>query len=128
MGLSRVCLVTTFRIGGRSALRPSSRETGLSVTCPVYQTVPGKLPIIRLCRHSKAEVGFAPGMAKKQDQKNSAAKLSSLSVLLSRQHGRQKPEFGLHFDGIGYSIGDFLAKEFAIALAKPVNGHLERSF
>src|ERR1035438_10004008 len=48
--------------------------------------------------------------------------------LLPRQHGRQKPEFGLHFGGIGHSIGDFLAKEFAIPLAKPVNGHLERSF
>jgi hypothetical protein len=41
-----------------------------------------------------------------------------------RQHGRQKPEFGLHFDGIGHSIGDFLAKEFEMPLAKPVNGHL----
>jgi hypothetical protein len=34
--------------------------------------------------------------------------------LLPREHGRQKPEFGLHFGGIGHSIGDFLAKEFAI--------------
>jgi len=57
-----------------------------------------------------------------------AAGLSPLPVLLPRKHGRQKPEFGLHFDGIGHSIGDFLAKEFAIPLAKPVNGHLERSF
>ena len=29
--------------------------------------------------------------------------------------------------GIGHSIRDFLAKEFAIPLAKPVNGHLERA-
>jgi hypothetical protein len=49
-------------------------------------------------------------------------------LLLSRQHGRQKPEFGLYFDGIGYSIGDFLSQEVAIPLAKPVNGHLTRSF
>jgi hypothetical protein len=52
--------------------------------------------------------------------------LNPLSALLPRQHGRQKPEFGLHFGGIGHSIGDFLAKEFAIPLAKPVNGYLER--
>ena len=50
-----------------------------------------------------------------------------MSTLFSGQHGRQKPEFGLHFRGIGDSIGDFLAKEFAIPLAKPVNGHLQRS-
>jgi hypothetical protein len=51
-----------------------------------------------------------------------------LLLLLFRQHGRQKPEFGPHFGGIDHSIGDFLAKELAIPLAKPVNGHLERSF
>jgi hypothetical protein len=47
--------------------------------------------------------------------------------LLPHEHGRQIPEFGFHFSGIGYSIRDFLAKELAIPLAKPVNGHLERS-
>ena len=40
--------------------------------------------------------------------------------LLPRQHGRQKPELGLHFGRIGHCIGDSLAKEFAIPLAKPV--------
>ena len=44
------------------------------------------------------------------------------------QRGNQKPEFGLHFRRIGPSVGDFLAEELAIALAKPVNSHLERSF
>ena len=48
--------------------------------------------------------------------------------LLPRQHGRQKPEFGLHLGGIGHSIGDFLAKEVAISLPEPMNGYLERSF
>jgi hypothetical protein len=57
--------------------------------------------------------------------KNSAA---TLTGLLSRQHGCQIPEFGLHFGGIGDSIRDLLAKKFAIPLAKPVNGYLERSF
>jgi hypothetical protein len=47
--------------------------------------------------------------------------------LLPHEHGRQIPEFRFHFCGIGYGIRDFLAKEFAIPLAKPVNGHLERS-
>src|SRR5262245_47240870 len=37
--------------------------------------------------------------------------------LLPRQHGCQKPEFGLHFARIGHRIGDLLAKEFAIPLA-----------
>jgi hypothetical protein len=46
--------------------------------------------------------------------------------LLPREHGRQKPEFGLHFRGIGNGVCDFLAKDFAIAPAKPVNGNLER--
>jgi hypothetical protein len=41
---------------------------------------------------------------------------------------RQKSEFGLHFGGIGHSIGDFLAKEVAISLPEPMNGYLERSF
>src|ERR1700756_3851827 len=41
--------------------------------------------------------------------------------LLARQHGSQKPEFGFHFRGIGHGIGDLLAKEFTIPLAKPVN-------
>jgi hypothetical protein len=43
--------------------------------------------------------------------------------LLPHVHGRQIPEFGFHFCGIGYSIRDFLAKELTIPLAKPVNGH-----
>jgi hypothetical protein len=34
--------------------------------------------------------------------------------------GNQKPEFGVHFDGIGDSIGHFLANEFAIPLAEPL--------
>jgi len=59
---------------------------------------------------------------------NCETALDPLPALLPRQHGRQVPQFGLHFGGIGHSIGDFLAKEFAIPLAKPVNGHLERSF
>ena len=54
--------------------------------------------------------------------------LQRLSTLLPGQRGRQIPEFGLHFGGIGYNIGDLLSKEFAIPLAKPVNGHLERSY
>src|SRR5262245_63266657 len=37
------------------------------------------------------------------------------------------PELGFHISGIEHSIRDFLAKEFAIPLAKPVNGDLERS-
>jgi hypothetical protein len=41
----------------------------------------------------------------------------SIAELLPRQHGRQKPEFGLDFRWIGYRVGDFLAKEFAIPLA-----------
>ena len=44
-----------------------------------------------------------------------------------RQHSRQKPEFGIHIRGVGYGIGDFLAKEFTIPLAKPVNRDFERS-
>jgi hypothetical protein len=32
-----------------------------------------------------------------------------------------------HIGGIDHGIRDFLAKEFAIPLAKPVNGDLERS-
>src|ERR1700676_2454928 len=50
------------------------------------------------------------------------------SVLLPCQHIRQKPEFGLDFSGVGNSIRNCLAKEFAVSLAKPENGHLERSF
>jgi hypothetical protein len=46
--------------------------------------------------------------------------------LLPRQNGFQIPEFGFHFAGIGHSIGDFLAEELAVPLAKPVNGHFER--
>jgi hypothetical protein len=48
-------------------------------------------------------------------------------LLVSRQRGGQKPEFGLHFSGIGHSISDLLAKEFAIPLAKPVNRNFERT-
>src|ERR1019366_6273929 len=51
-----------------------------------------------------------------------------LLPLPPRQRGRQKPEFGLHFGGVGDSVCDFLAKEFAIPLAKPVNRNFERSF
>src|SRR5688572_5093600 len=47
--------------------------------------------------------------------------------LLARQHGSQKSEFGFHFCGIGHRIRDFLSKEFAISLAKPVNRDFERS-
>src|SRR5262245_47279649 len=47
--------------------------------------------------------------------------------LLPRQHGCQKPEFGLHFVRIGHRIGDLLAKEFAIPLAQPMNGDFERA-
>jgi hypothetical protein len=47
--------------------------------------------------------------------------------LIARQHGSQKSEFGFHFCGIGNSIRDFLSKEFAISLAKPVNRNFERS-
>jgi hypothetical protein len=48
--------------------------------------------------------------------------------LLPCEGHRQIPEFGFHFGGIGHSIRDFLAQQVAIPLAKPVNGHLERSF
>src|SRR5690349_16077286 len=37
--------------------------------------------------------------------------------LLPRNHGRQKPDFGLHLGGIGHSVRDFLTKKFAISLA-----------
>ena len=53
---------------------------------------------------------------------------ASARALPPRQRGRQKPEFGLHFGGVGDSVRDFLAKEFAIPLAKPVNRNFERSF
>jgi hypothetical protein len=43
------------------------------------------------------------------------------------KYGSQKAEFRIHFGGVGHSLRDFLAKEFAIPLAKPVNGDLERS-
>jgi hypothetical protein len=43
------------------------------------------------------------------------------SLLLARQRGSQKSEFGLYFCGIGHGIRDFLSKEFAVPLAKPVN-------
>ena len=49
-------------------------------------------------------------------------------LLISRQRASQKPEFGLHLRRIGHSIRDFLAKEFAIPLSKPVNRHLKRPF
>jgi hypothetical protein len=48
-------------------------------------------------------------------------------ALFARRHGSQKPQFGLHFRGIGHSIRDLLAQEFAIPLAKSVNRHFERS-
>ena len=48
--------------------------------------------------------------------------------LFFRQHRRQKSKFRFHFFGIGHGFGDFLAKEFAIAFAQPVNGYLERAF
>ena len=46
-------------------------------------------------------------------------------ALLAGEHGHQITEFRLYFRGIGHSIRDFLAKEFAVPLAKPVNGYLE---
>ena len=46
-------------------------------------------------------------------------------LLVARQRGSQKPEFGLHLCGIGHSIRDFLAKQFAVPLAKPVNRNFE---
>src|SRR6185437_3541565 len=46
--------------------------------------------------------------------------------LIARQHGSQKPEFRFYFCGIGHGIRDFLSKEFAIPLAKPVNRDFER--
>src|SRR6516162_6422857 len=48
-------------------------------------------------------------------------------ALLPRKHRRQKAEFRFHFGGIGHSIRYLLAEEFAVALAKPVNSHFERS-
>jgi hypothetical protein len=52
---------------------------------------------------------------------------ASHGPLFPRQNGGQIPEFGFHFGGIGHRIRDFLAEEFAVPLAKPVNGHFERS-
>jgi hypothetical protein len=48
------------------------------------------------------------------------------SPLPFRDHGRQKPELGLHVCGIGHRICDFLAQQFAIPFAKPVNRYFER--
>ena len=48
--------------------------------------------------------------------------------LFPREHGREMLELGFHIRGIGHSIRDLLAKEFAIPLAKPVNSHLQRPF
>jgi hypothetical protein len=64
----------------------------------------------------------------RHQRRRASVRGSGSRLLLSRQHGRQKPEFRLHFARIGDSVRDFLAKEFAIPLAKPVNGHLERPF
>src|SRR5215471_14275456 len=50
----------------------------------------------------------------------------SRAGLVSGEHGRQVTEFGFHFGGIGYRIRNFLAKELAIPLAKPMNSHFER--
>ena len=50
----------------------------------------------------------------------------SVLLLISGQRGSQKPEFGLHFGGIVHGIRDFLAKEFAVPLAKPVYRDFER--
>ena len=50
-----------------------------------------------------------------------------LLSLVARQHRSQKSEFRLHFGGIGDSIRDFLTKEFAIPLAKPVDRNFEGS-
>lgn|ERR1019366_8548231 len=63
----------------------------------------------------------------------SGAVLPEAKVILTDQNkgytfNANSDSGGLHFGGIGHRIGDFLAKEFAIPLAKPVNGHLERPF
>ena len=50
-----------------------------------------------------------------------------LRTLFARQHGSQKSEFGFHFCRIGHRIRDFLSKQFAISLAKPVDRYFERS-
>jgi hypothetical protein len=50
-----------------------------------------------------------------------------IGQLFPHEHGRQMPELGFHIGGISHSIRNFLAKEFAIPLAKPVNRNLERS-
>ena len=45
--------------------------------------------------------------------------------LLPREHHCQIPELGFDFCRIGHCIRDFLAKEVAIPLAKPVNRDFE---
>src|SRR5712691_3003935 len=77
----------------------------------------------RVCISAPLSLWRLPGATTNKDSEQE----SYSRPLLPRQHGRQKAEFGLHFGGIGHSVGDFLTKEFPIPLAKPVNGHLERS-
>ena len=48
--------------------------------------------------------------------------------LFACEHSRQIPELGFDLGGIGHRIRDLLAKDFAIALPEPMNGHLKRPF
>jgi hypothetical protein len=83
---------------------------------PVYRSRSGELP----------HPDFLPALGGRFLQMGFQPHRPERRPLLLREHRRQIPEFGLHFRGIGHRIRDFLAKEVAIPLAEPVNGHLER--
>ena len=74
--------------------------------------------------HVRDDVVKAPGDLSSHP---AACDVLLCSLLVACQHSSQKPELRLHFRGIGHRIRDFLAKEFAVPLAKPVNRDFERS-
>lgn len=77
-----------------------------------------------LARRSAGAAAIPPAAARRRGASGTASQ--GPLPLLAREHGSQKPEFSFHFRGIGHGIRDFLAKEFAIPLAKPVNRNFER--
>ena len=84
---------------------------------PVYRSRSGELP----------QPDFLPARAGRFLQMGFQPHRPERRPLPLREQRRQIPEFGLHVRRISHRVCDFLANEFAIALAKPVNGHLDRS-
>src|SRR5690349_11416453 len=109
----------------RSGSDPDEREVGIALIGQCVPHVGG----MRVSRQVDAErpTGRWPKMRPRSEVQKRAAWAASIGQLFPREHGRQMPELGFHIGGIDHSIRDFLAKEFAIPLAKPVNGDLERS-